>query len=252
MRSVRRPARPGGKGEPARAAEGGVEAPPAALIAAWLERDVLREGQDGWEGSILILPSRENSVMSEGGSTGRMRSGMGGLWRSMAGRAGRVGGSRRLPAACFERLPLLGEGRARVRGRRARQPLEAAADGLESARRWRSRDRGPAMPCWKQRAAAASPRRRGWAPSPRLAARGEPSERAGVVLRAESTLPEGRLRKPRSGDGWKEKGQWPLVALLRCRLRNPSAISTTFCCWRRGSLETSSKTSWSLPFAASQ
>jgi hypothetical protein len=117
VRSVRRPARPGGKGEPARAAEGGVEAPPAALIAAWLERDVLREGQGRLGGgSNLILPSRENSVMSEGGSTGRMRSGRGvsRLWRRMAGRAGRVGGLRCLLPACFERLPLLSEGGARV------------------------------------------------------------------------------------------------------------------------------------------
>jgi hypothetical protein len=67
------------KGEPARAAESGVEAPPAALIAAWLERDVLREGQGRLGGgSNLILPSRENSVMSEGGSPGRVRSGRGG------------------------------------------------------------------------------------------------------------------------------------------------------------------------------
>ena len=78
-RSVRRPARPGRKGEPARAAEGGVEAPPAALIAAWLERDVLREGPGRLGGgSNVILPSRENSVMSEGGSPGRVRSGRGG------------------------------------------------------------------------------------------------------------------------------------------------------------------------------
>jgi hypothetical protein len=57
-KSVRRPARRVGKGEPARAAEGGVEAPPAALIAAWLERDVLREGQRTAGGNEAPHPSQ--------------------------------------------------------------------------------------------------------------------------------------------------------------------------------------------------
>gem|GEM_PF-6279401 len=58
------------KGEPACAAEGSVYEPPAALIAAWLEKERLVErGKNGWEKmTILQPPSRLNPGRAPGRS----------------------------------------------------------------------------------------------------------------------------------------------------------------------------------------
>ena len=80
------------KGEPACAAEGSVYEPPAALIAAWLER--VRGNTVRRKRRTRFLPSRENSALeSDANQRKRGVVSVCRLRRNQAGRAARVGES---------------------------------------------------------------------------------------------------------------------------------------------------------------
>lgn len=80
------------KGEPACAAEGSVYEPPAALIAAWLER--VRGNTVRRKRRTRFLPSRENSALElDANQRKRGVVSVCRLWRNQAGRAARVGES---------------------------------------------------------------------------------------------------------------------------------------------------------------
>ena len=80
------------KGEPACAAEGSVYEPPAALIAAWLER--VRGNTARRKRRTRFLPSRENSALeSDANQRKRGVVSVCRLRRNQAGRAARVGES---------------------------------------------------------------------------------------------------------------------------------------------------------------
>lgn len=110
------------KGEPACVAEGSIYEPPAALIAAWLERDVFEREKENQRkrGRQRVPPAAESGRPGGAG------------WRVVAASSGPAMG----------RLPLLRDGGARLCWRRARQPTNAAANSPRSTRRCRFHDRG--------------------------------------------------------------------------------------------------------------